>query len=270
MPQDWWKQTIIWLLLLLVTSQAQATEPVNRLAHIQSQGKLQVCIWPEYFSISYRNQKTQQLEGIDIDLSRALATDLGVGVEYVFTHFGAFMQDLQQEKCDIAMFGIGNTEQRRQQVDFSASYLSSGMYAIVPSAHPFIKRWEDLDQPGVIVCVQKGTYMEHEMRKGLQHASLLTVEKPNQREVEVRSGRADVFITDYPYGRKMITQYDWATLLAPSNKSTAQFQYAYAVKKDQPAWLARVNTFVEEIKKDGRLSELAEKHSLSPIVVLEN
>jgi len=220
---------------------------LSREQKITKAGILRVCIWPDYFSISYKNKKTGQLEGIDIDLSKEFARDLGVEIKYVATHFGIFMHDIEQDKCDLAMFGIGKTEARAKRIDYSEPYLSSGMYGIASKTNPIVSSWESMDQQGVVVCVQKGTYMENAMRSKLRNAELMTVVKHSQRELEVRSGRADVFIADYPYGQKMIKIYDWATLLEPKSP-TRQFKYAYAVKKGQPAWLERVNRFVTDIK----------------------
>lgn len=252
-------------LIVLVGSPAIAQQSPT-LTAIQDRGEVNVCIWPDYFSITYMSPRTQQLEGIDIDLSQALANDLGVQVNYVKTHFGRFMEDLEVGACDVAMFGVGNTEARRQHVDFTQPYLASNMYAVATKQHPLISNWSDMDQDGVIVCVQKGTYMEHAMRKSLKHATMTTVQRPNEREVEVLSGRADVFITDYPYGQKMVNVYDWAKLIAPPGK-TEQFEYAYAVAKGDAAWLKRVDQFVTEIKQDGRLEKAATHYNLTPIMI---
>lgn len=258
------------MLILTILSTLFSTNVMalsDREESIQKAGKLRVCIWPDYFSISYKNKKTGQLEGIDIGLSQEFAKDLGVSVEYVPTHFGIFMKDIEQDKCDLAMFGVGKTESRAKRIDYSAPYLSSGMYGIANKTNPVVSSWESMDQPGVVVCVQKGTYMEGAMRNSLKNAELMTVVKHSQREVEVRSGRADVFITDYPYGQKMIKVYDWAQLLTPKGE-TDQFQYAYAVKKGQPEWLSRVNKFVRDIKKDGRLEHYARQNNLLPIALI--
>lgn len=260
----------LFLLTLIAAATALADTPETspRELAIQQRGQLNVCIWPDYFSISYKNKKTGTLEGIDIDLAREFAQDLGVRVNYIPTHFGIFLNDIRQEKCDVAMFGIGITQARAQHIDYSEPYLSSGMYGITSKANPILDSWEAMDQPGIVVCVQKGTYMEDAMRSTLQHAELKTVIRHSQREIEVRSGRADVFITDYPYGQKMIHVYDWAQLLTPQ-QATKKFQYAYAVKKNQPLWRARVNRFVRDIKADGRLQHYARTHNLLPIALTE-
>jgi len=129
-----------------------------------------------------------------------------------------------------------------------------------------ISNWESIDRPGLVVCVQKGTYMEAAMRNSLKHAEISVVNRPYEREAEVRSGRADVFITDYPYGQKVLNHYDWARLLTPKSQGDGKFQYAYAVAKNQPEWLERVDQFVAEVKEDGRLRAAAAKHGLTPIV----
>lgn len=260
--------SLVFLLLLSLVFQNSALAMSEREKKIKEAGKLQVCIWPDYFSISYRNIKTGLLEGIDIGLSQEFAKDLGVEVEYIATHFGIFMEDIQQEKCDIAMFGVGITEDRVDFIDYSEPYLSSSMYGIANKNNPMLDSWESMDQPGVIVCVQKGTYMEGAMRNSLKHAELMTVIKNSQREIEVRSGRADVFITDYPYVQKMLQLYDWTKLLSP-DQDTDKIQYAYAIKKGQPEWLERINTFVQEIKTDGRLKHYAEKNNLLPIALIK-
>lgn len=54
---------------------------------VQASGELRVCIWPDYYGISYRNPKTRQLSGVDIDMAQALGKSLGVTVKYVDSSF---------------------------------------------------------------------------------------------------------------------------------------------------------------------------------------
>ncbi|MBT00604.1 MAG: amino acid ABC transporter substrate-binding protein [Oceanospirillaceae bacterium] len=240
----------------------------NRLDRIQQADELRVCIWPDYFSISARHPKTGKLEGIDIELAQAFANDLGVSLRFVETHFGRFMDDIEQDACDIGMFSIAITPGRSERIDYSEPYLASHMYGVTTRTHPTIHNWKDMDQPGAVVCVQQGTYMEGYMRNHLKHADLLVVSDPREREESVLAGRADVFITDYPYSRKVLRFYDWARLIEPlDTQAPRPFQYAYAVAKNQPQWLARVDQFVAAIKQDGRLKQAAENNDLLPAVV---
>lgn len=250
----------------LVMPAAAQPQERPRAARVADSGVLRVCIWPDYYGISYRNPKSGVLEGIDVTLSAAFAKDLGVHAEYVDTTFARFMDDLVDDRCDIAMFGIGALPERAARVAFSRPYLRSGIFAITTRNHPAVRDWADIDRPGRVVAVQKGTFMEPVMRSTLQNAELMVVAPPDTREREVQSGRADVFMTDYPYSRRLLDNAQWARLLVPPTP-IRPLDYAYAVKPGDAAWLARVDAFVAAIKRDGRLQQAAHAHNLDPIMV---
>lgn len=254
----------IFLAMALNTVPALAA---GHLDHVKATNELRVCHWPAYYAISYNNPKSGKLEGIDIGLAQELAKDLGVQLTFVKTSFATFIKDIQADKCDIAMFGVGITEARAKFLDYSEPYLRSDIYAIVTKSHPTLKTWEDMDQSGHILVVQKGTFME-DAASAFQNASILSVVKFQQREKEVRTGRADAFLTDFPYGKKILVTYDWAKLLEPS-KPFWTTEYAYAINKGDPDWLAYINGFVERIKSDGRLKKHAEANGLLPIAILK-
>lgn len=247
-------------------SVALAENNTHTLERVQSSGELRVCMWPDYLGISYRNPRTGLLQGIDIDMSAALAKDLGVKLTYVPTTFASFMDQLDAQECDIAMMGAGVTEARKKRIDFSEPYLRSDIYFITTKANQTLESYEDLDQAGIVIAVQKGTLMEPFLKSHLKNASLAIVSGPGARELEVESGRADAFATDYPYSQRMLQDTDWARLISPSTTINLT-DYAYAVQKQNPEWLDFVNAFVRKVKADGRLAMAAEKNELAPILV---
>lgn len=244
--------------------------PVRHLAQVAASKTLRVCIWPDYYGITYRNPKTQQLSGIDIDLAQEFAKDLGeqVKVQFVDSSFAALIEDVTRDKCDVAMFAIGITPTRAEKLRFSKPHLKSDIYAITTRTNRRIKDWSDIDKPGVVVAVAKGTYHEPVMRERLKHATLVALATPFAREQEVESGRADVFMTDYPYSQRMLASSDWARLVTPAAAYHVT-PYAYAVKPGDDRWHERVEQFVRDIKRDGRLMQAARRHKLDPIVALE-
>mgnify|MGYP000051735825 CR=1 FL=1 len=56
-----------WWVLLLCISAASSFARNGVLEQIAATKTLRVCVWPDYFGISYRDPKTRQLTGIDID-----------------------------------------------------------------------------------------------------------------------------------------------------------------------------------------------------------
>lgn len=247
-------------------AQEQAASQPDRLQQIVERKQLRTCIWPDYYSISYRDPRTRKLSGIDIDLARELATELDVELEFVDSSFARLIPDLLDEHCDVAMFAIGIIPEREQHLAFTRPHLVSDVLAITTRSNRRIQNWEDLDQPGNVLAVAKGTLHEPLMRERLQHADLVTPATPKAREQEVLSGRADAFITDFPYTLRMLETTDWARLIEPPYGYHLTY-YAWALKPGDPVWHEYLETFMEQIKQDGRLLAAAKRHNLEPAVV---
>lgn len=238
----------------------------ERLERIAAHKLVRVCIWPDYYGITYRNPRTQQLSGIDIDMAQELGKDLNAAVQFVDSSFAKLVDDVTQDHCDVAMFAIGITPTRAEKLRFTRPHLASDIYAITTKTNRRIKEWNDIDKPGSVVAVAKGTLHEPVMKQRLKSAQLLVLDTPFAREQEVQSGRADVFMTDFPYTQRFLANAEWARLVAPP--STYQVTpYGYAVKPGDDAWHARMERFVSDVKRDGRLMAAARRHKLDPIVV---
>jgi ABC-type amino acid transport substrate-binding protein len=249
----------------LAVSAVAQDKPKNHLAQIQASKAVRVCIWPDYYSITYRNPKTQTLSGIDIDLALELGKDLGATVDFVDSSFAKLVEDLTQDHCDVAMFAVGVTPVRLEKLRFTQPHLASDIYAVASKTNRRIKEWADIDRPVSVVAVAKGTLHEPIMKERLKAARLLVLDTPFAREQEVQSGRADVFMTDFPYSQRFLANADWARLVSPPGPYHVT-PYAYAVKPGDEAWLTRLDQFVAAIKQDGRLLAAAKRHRLEPIV----
>ena len=253
-------------LALAATAVAVPAAQAQTLERVRTSGTLQVCIWPDYYGVTYRNPRTQQLGGIDIDLSTELARELGVTLKYVESSFPQLVADVNAGKCDVAMFAVGMLASRKEQLAFTEPYLQSDIYGVTNRASRTVRQWADIDQPGVVVAVQAGTFMEPVMKDALKQARMVVVRPPATREQELEAGRVDVFMSDYPYSRRLLDNADWARLVAPP-KPFFVLPYGYATKRGDARWLARLDEFVAAIKRDGRLLAAARKHGLADIVV---
>ena len=253
----------IWI--LSQASFSDAHPQVSKLEKITKSGKAAICIWPEYYAISYKNPKTGELEGIDIDLARELAKELKAEIQWVETTFATFIPDLQTGKCDIGMFGLAASLARAQAVEFSHPYLVASSVGVTRKDHPKLKRWEDIDQTGIVVAVQLGSVAEPLMRSYLKNAKVLAVQPPATREQEVMAGRADLLVTDLAVAKKLESMHPWAKSLMPKTK-LGNWPYAYAIAPGDQIWLNWVNLFVDTIKRDGRLATYAKKNGLESML----
>ena len=173
---------------LMTSAGAEAQQTQSRLYEVTKSKKLRVCQFPLYYSISFRNPKTGEIEGIDADLAKELAKELDAKLEIVETSFGTFIADLQAGKCEIGMFGVGATLKRAQAVEFSKPYLITNIY-VVTRKDSKIKKWEDLDQKGVKTAASLGSYIDVYMKDYLKNAEVISIAPPNTREAELVAGR---------------------------------------------------------------------------------
>lgn len=265
---NWFQPWVRSFALIAALAAAVATPSVwagATLDRVARDRVVRVCIWPDYYGVTYRNPRNQQLTGIDIDLSRAFAEDLKAQVQHVDSSFATLIDDVHAGRCDVAMFAVGMLPQRMAQLRFTRPYLRSDIYGVTTKSSRTVRQWSDIDKPGTLVGVQAGTFMEPVMAGALKQARLVVIKPPATRERELEAGRIDVFMTDYPYSRRLLDNADWAELISPP----APFHvlpYAYAVKPGDDEWLATVDAFVQRIQQDGRLQSAAKRHGLSAIV----
>ena len=250
--------------LITLPTPVDAQQQQSRLFEVTKSKKLRVCQFPLYYSISFRNPKTGQIEGIDADLAKELAKELDASLEIVESGFGTFIADLQANKCEIGMFGVGASLKRAQAVEFSKPYLVTNVYAVTRKDGA-IKTWADVDKKGIRAAVSLGSYIEPFMKSYLKNAEVVSVAPPNTREGELVAGRVDIIMTDYPTAIKVTDEFDWAKTIEPTEK-LAVTPYAYVVPQGDQIWLNFINLFVDTIKLDGRLLQAAKRHKLDPIV----
>ncbi len=182
--------------------------------------------------------------------------------------FVTLIDDINENKCDIAMFAIGNTQKRRKKLRFTSPHLASDIYAITTKTNRKINSWDDIDKKDIVVSVAKGTYHEPVMKEKLKYAQLFVATNFHTRGQAVISGRADVFMTDFPFAKRMMEQTDWAKLITP-DATYHMTPYAWVMAYGNDKFYNRVEKFIKNIKKDGRLIELAKNNGLYPIVKLD-
>ena len=238
----------------------------DRLAALRARGELRVCVWPEYFAISWRNPRGGELEGLDMDMARVFAARLRVRLALVEMDMQAVPAAVEAGACDIAMSGVTVTEERAGRIAFTKPYLSSPLLGIANRASARVQGWAAVDRPGVVVAVAAGTPAEAIMRSALARAELNVLRPPRLREAEVQSGRADVFITDVPYGRGLAQQQDWVRLIEAPGRF-GETLMAWAVPRGDAAWLAEANNFLAAVKADGSLARSAERFGLAGLLV---
>ncbi|HTI13599.1 MAG TPA: transporter substrate-binding domain-containing protein [Dictyobacter sp.] len=114
-----------------------------------------------YFPLEYVNPTTHQLVGFDIELARAIAQQLHLGLSIEPTPFSQLISSLNANQEDMAISAIGISPELQEQVHF-IPYLRSGESLLVNKGNPLhITNLADLC--GHRVAVKKSTFEVNEL-----------------------------------------------------------------------------------------------------------
>lgn len=249
--------------LLLVIGLPSAWAKGGRLERIHAEKALRVCIEPGYYGISFREPSSGRVSGLDADLAREFARDLGVEPQFVDSSFAGFGNDLAGGRCDLSV--IPASVPKGGSLRLAPPHLRSPLYGVASKGSTI--RWEDLDRKGMVIAVAKGTPVEPLVRARLRKAALLAMDVPLSRIPEMKPELTDVMVTDYPYGQ-YLSQSVADRAVAPLGDGVL-LSYSWSVAAGDERWYARVEHFIHEIKKDGRLLTAARRHRLEPIISLD-
>jgi polar amino acid transport system substrate-binding protein len=125
---------------LAVTSASAQTVPDR----IKQAGKIIIGTNNNYPPIIFKDPATNELQGVDIELGKAIAKQLGVEAEFQEIAFAQMLPSLQTGRIDIVMAGMSDTPARRETADF-VDYMKSGaQFYTITSLADQIKSTDDL------------------------------------------------------------------------------------------------------------------------------
>jgi polar amino acid transport system substrate-binding protein len=212
---------------------------------------LRVGISPDYAPIAFREDG--ELTGIEPELARMLAADLGRELDFVERPFPQLIPALEAGEIDVIMSGMSVTPERARRVAFATPYLTVGQMALVREAdlarvgHP-----DALRASGARVGFEEGTTGARFVLETLSGADARGFANPDAGVAALRAGEIEYFIHDAPTV--------WHFALAPDNGGLSglftpltQEYLAWAVAREDVALRARIDATIAAWMEEGRL-----------------
>jgi polar amino acid transport system substrate-binding protein len=195
----------------------------------------------------YEFLRGQEIVGIDVEICRAVAEKLGKGFKCETVDFDSVIPAVISGRADLAAAGITVTEDRKQNVDFSEPYVTTGIVVVYSLANPYVGP-EQLKNKRI--GVQGGTTSEAYVLEQLGQEPERT-RSPAEAVAALKAGRVDFVISDIDPAKNCIKG---ESDLAISGFVTSE-DYAVAIRKGRPELLQVVNETIAEVKADGRLAK---------------
>ena len=196
--------------------------------------------------------------GVSVDLAYALGEYLGRPVQIENTNWDGLIPSLQTGKVDVVISSMTITDERKEVVAFSVPYAHSYLGLLVNKSAN-INQVEDLNQPGKVVDVKKGTTGNIYATKNLINATVNALSSENACVTEVTQGKADAFIYDQLtiYRQNQANPDTTKAILIPFQDSES---WGMAVNKGNEELLTQIDSFIENFKAQGGFAELTDKY----------
>jgi polar amino acid transport system substrate-binding protein len=241
------------------TPAGSATEAAAKAPELED-GVLNVGADIAYAPIEFFEEGTQNPQGLDIDLAKALADELGVSAEFTNTGFDGIIGSLETERFDVLMSAMTVTEEREKQIDF-IPYFSAGTDILVAEGNPKnIESIEDLS--GLTVGVQIATIQVDQLQAAnddLKAANkpeinVLTFDQNPLAVEQLINGRADAVIADSPVVANDARLSDGK--LEALGLAVEAAPYGIGIRKESTELKAAVEGALQKLIDSGKYKEI--------------
>ncbi|OZI46810.1 ABC transporter substrate-binding protein [Bordetella genomosp. 5] len=213
----------------------------------------------------FKNPASNQLEGIMVDVARAVAAHLKVEMKLADVPFSGLIPTLTSGRADVMSAPLFITEERARAIDFSAPVYEWGEGIVVNEKNTRqYPRFQDMKGQRVGVLVDS---VQFNMIKDMPDTKVTTYQDYATLLADVRAGRIDLGIVDPPSIIYQIT-----TRKIPGVKlyngyvPEKKWQVGMAVEKGNKALLDAVNAALADMKKSGELAEIGRKWGVSDLM----
>ncbi len=201
----------------------------------------------------YEYVENGEVVGVDVDICQAIADKLGRPLVVVSTNFDAIVATLLSGGADLAAAGITVTEERKEHLDFSMPYATSGIVFISRKG----AEYKDIaSAKGKRIGVQSGTTSDQFCTEELEVVPQ-RFDTPRQAAEALKAGKVDLIIVDIDPARN-IAGNDEALVI--SSELLCMEEFAIAVKKGSAELLASINETLESLLHNGKVYASLAKH----------
>jgi polar amino acid transport system substrate-binding protein len=173
-------------------------------AAIKSKGTLNIATEAQYAPNEFIAPDGHTVIGMDADLIKAIAAELGLRTNLINSNFETIIPGLAAGRYDLGVSSFTDTKEREKTVDFVTYYSAGISFYAKASSNPGVTKVSDLC--GKTVAVEKGTVELEEATKqsgkctkeGKKAVNVLSFPGQNPVNLAIASGRAQLGMVDSP------------------------------------------------------------------------
>src|SRR5581483_6459838 len=224
-----------------------------------AQQVLKVGSTPTGVPFTFLDTKTNQIQGVMVDLITEVGKDAGFAVEIEPMQFSALIASLTSSKIDIIAAAMFITPPRKEVIDFSDPIYTYGEGLVVPKSDTKeYKSQQDLK--GEVVGAQVGTAFVDALKKSGLFADVKAYDTIPDILRDVNTGRLKAGYADYPILAYNLKQGGFPEVrLVDGYKPVTVGSVGIGVRKGESALLGKINASLTKLKANGTIGKILEK-----------
>ena len=234
-------------------STANENSDANGEVSLVKSGVLSVCTNTPYKPFEYEENGT--VVGLDADIANAIASDLGVKAQLTSISFEGLDSGtgLSTGQCDIALAGIGVTDDRKSKMEVTTVYFDDNLAILVPKGSSITSA---ADLKGVAVGAQQATSGETYAKEN--GAEVIQYEDTSLMFSALKTGQVKAVAANLSVISEALTNDPDSFKIAYQDSENTE-QIAAAVSSSNKALLAKANATIDKLKKNGELDKMKAK-----------
>jgi polar amino acid transport system substrate-binding protein len=194
-------------------------------------------------------------EGFDVDLSAAIAKEMGLTPDFKSYKFDTLIPTLVAGgKFDAIMSGMTINADRQKEIDFSSPYIDSNQSIAVKNSAAY-KTAADLK--GKKIGVQSGTTGQQWAKENIEDAVLVAFDDTLAAFSALQAGKVEAVVNDLPVSAAIVK--DATRGLKIIQEIPTGEQYGIGVSKANPDLLKAINDALVKIKASGEYDAIYTK-----------
>lgn len=219
---------------------------------IKKSGKLVVGMSADYPPLEFTKNVNgrNKYVGVDVELAKQIAKDLGVKLEIKNMDFDSLLVALETGKIDVIISGMTPTAERKKSIDFSKIYYAEKSDYFVISKTNKAKYTNTASFKGKTVGAQTGSLQYTSLKKNAAKSGIKVkgLAKISNLLMALKSGKVDAVLLGELNAKTYATN-DTSLSLVKSSLSQAQMGNAVGVAKGQGDLVKAINKTINNCQK---------------------
>ena len=209
----------------------------------------------------YEFYEGEAIVGIDAEIAGAIAQKLGLELVIEDMEFDSIIEAVKSGKADIGMAGMTVTDERKEVVNFTASY-ATGRQVVIVTEDSEITSVDDLFVEGnnYVIGVQRNTTGDLYTTWDLEDFGLATIDRYGKGADAVQAlltGKVDCVVIDNEPANAFVAETSGLKIL---DTEYVEEMYAGAMNKSNEKLFEAVDKALQELIADGTVQSIIDKY----------